>query len=132
MIEIFSAMNTCFATWIMSSREKAEVRARVLASISSQGESTIKSLLVAFCDAMVQITGACIITGDATKLSAMLMRQPLSGSMKGSSLLALVHPDDQPRLSASLERTGPTEPTGTLAVRLLDARNFVVPVQLYY
>merc|ERR1711971_1551215 len=90
------------------------------------------SLLMAFCDAMVQVSADGTVASDATRLSAMLFRQPLSGSMQGSSFLDLVHAEDQPRLLAALEQTGPCEPTGTLAVRLLDVRKDLVDVQMYF
>merc|ERR1712032_1516510 len=92
----------------------------------------IQALLMAFCDAMVQVSSDSVILNDASRLSAMLFRQPLNGSLQGGSFLELLHPEDRPRVLAFLGSVRPMEPTGTISVRLLDARNCAVQVQLYF
>jgi len=109
-----------------------EARATTMAKISSEGELTIELLLMAFCDAVVRLSHDLLISNDASKLSALLFRQPLSGTLQGSSLLDIVHTEDRHKLAEHLSSTRSDHPALSTSIRLLDAQGSAVKVHMYH
>merc|ERR1719487_2823495 len=99
-------MNEFFATSIIvvicSTVQKsswAEVQATIVAKASKEQETNLKSLLTAFCDAVVHVADDCRIQDDGERLAAMLFRQPAGGTFRGSSFLEVLHEEDRTRFS---------------------------------